>query len=190
MFHEPYVELIDNNGNNQTEVENLWKVAHRPDQMVLFCLCLWFLSPPQKKKGKSHWLSVCSSLQTDSYGTSGHHGLIQASNSAQDLLHHDAAASLWLPSSFHCPMRQRCLNYQSLLGNNCRNSPDRNCTQWGLQIILSNSYSYKQSLWCWAIHATFDTLSRANAAVRLWVFFNCVWENESKKGFPEITAVI
>ncbi|KAG7474065.1 hypothetical protein JOB18_001661 [Solea senegalensis] len=33
MFHEPHVELIDNNGNNQVEVENLWKAARRPEQM-------------------------------------------------------------------------------------------------------------------------------------------------------------
>lgn len=49
MFHEPYVELIDNNGNNPNEVEKLWrKKAHWPDQMVLFCLV--FFSSLKKQK--------------------------------------------------------------------------------------------------------------------------------------------
>lgn len=36
MFHEPYVELIDNNGNNPNEVEKLWKKKHT-DQTRWFC---------------------------------------------------------------------------------------------------------------------------------------------------------
>lgn len=45
MFHETYVELIDNNGKNQGEVETLRKEAHGADQMVLF-----FVSFPLLKK--------------------------------------------------------------------------------------------------------------------------------------------
>ena len=38
MFHEPYVELIDSNGNNQDEVEELRRAARWPRHMVLFYL--------------------------------------------------------------------------------------------------------------------------------------------------------
>lgn len=45
MFGEPCAELMDNN-NNQSKVE---KTAVGAEQMVLFCLCVFFLLPPRVK---------------------------------------------------------------------------------------------------------------------------------------------
>lgn len=45
MFGEPCAELMDNN-NNQSKVG---KTAVGAEQMVLFCLCVFFLLPPRVK---------------------------------------------------------------------------------------------------------------------------------------------
>lgn len=53
MFHEQHVELIDNNGNAQNEVEKLWRVEHWPQQMFLFYFYLLYIFPSsQTLKGE------------------------------------------------------------------------------------------------------------------------------------------
>lgn len=74
MFHEPYVQQIDNNGNNKGEVEKLWKVKHRTEQMVLFGPCSWSLHQKQTKKNHLEF-SAHFSLQEENTEHEGSAGL-------------------------------------------------------------------------------------------------------------------
>ena len=121
MFHEPYVELIDNNGNNQDEVEERRRAERRPRHMVLFYLRSRCLFPPAKHK-RSTWLPaffIFFHRRKNNYSTSG------LPSPVQDIYARLSFLSFTIETTFIAGMLGRCYVVCSTLKSGTRK--ETNC---------------------------------------------------------------